>query len=484
LFELTGGSQGLGGLNPRVAGPSSASTYFNPALIPFAKPGLELGVFVLSDHISIDLLKRTNHSYDIPEGVNVYSHGDGEPMSTTPLPTVWLQEGIEGNVERDPRPRQSADSSNNTRIYQIVGLVNRVFNDRLAVGLHAMIPLAGFTEASAFYSDEREQFFSNSLHPELYSDRLAAAELAFGLAGRIYDRLSVGMSFTLSLKNQAVTPVYVSNAARLNETFIDSRIDVTTAVSPHFGLVFDALDELRLIATVHTPQSMEINTDFSYLLNSGQEQESGISFVHGFLPWSAAVGASYDILAPSEENTLSHQLSLVASLLFSDWSDYRDRHGDKPSAKYEWAKIFTPSFGVRHFYGNLASFLDVVYATSPVPKQTGRTNYVDNERLGFSGGVSYCFEVLDADFQAGLQLQLHRLFRRFQRKFEPGDPEYANGDPKQMVIDEIPDDAIDNRNRGEPAAGREGLQTNNPGWPGFSSEGYIFGGGVHLAFLF
>jgi hypothetical protein len=322
------------------------------------------------------------------------------------------------------------------------------------------------------------------LHPELYSDRLAAAELAFGFAGRIYDRLSIGMSFTLNLKNQAVTPVYVSDAARLNETYIDSRIDVTTAVSPHFGLVFDALEQLRLTATVHTPQSMEINTEFSYLLNNGQEQESGISFVHGFLPWSAAVGASYDIMKPSMKNTLSHQLSVVGSLVFSDWSDYRDRHGGRPSARYEWAKIFTPSFGIRHLYGDLASFLDMVYAPSPVPRQTGRTNYVDNERLGFSGGVTYCFKFFNADFRTGLQLQLHRLFRRFQRKFEPDDPEYASSDPEQMVIDEVPDDAIDNSNLGEAAAGREGLQTNNPGWPGFSSEGYIFGGGVHLAFLF
>ncbi len=484
LFELTGGNQGLGGFNPRVAGASSASAYFNPALIPFAKPGLELGIFTLSDRISIDLLRRTNRSYDIPEGVNVYAHGDGDALSPTPLPTVWLREGLDENYKRDPQPRQSADSSDNTRVYQIVGLVNQVFDQRLAVGLHAMIPLAGFTAASAFYSDEREQFFSNSLHPELYSDRLAGAELAFGLAGRVYERLSIGMSFTLNLKNQAVTPVYVSNGARLNETYIDSRIDVTTAVSPHFGLVFDALENLRLTATVHTPQSMEINTEFSYLLNNGQEQESDISFVHGFLPWSAAVGANYDIMAPSEKNALSHQLSVVGTLLFSDWSDYRDRHGGRPSANYEWAKTFTPSFGVRHHYGRLGSYLDMVYAPTPVPRQTGRTNYVDNERLGFSGGIAYCFRFINTDFRTGLQLQVHRLFRRFQSKFEPDDPEYANGDPEQMVIDEVPDDAIDRTNQNEPAAGREGLQTNNPGWPGFSSEGYIFGGGVHFAFLF
>ncbi|MBN1655285.1 MAG: hypothetical protein JXA30_16080 [Deltaproteobacteria bacterium] len=484
LFELTGGNQGLGGFNARIAGASSASAYFNPALLPFAEPGLELGIFTLNDQISIDVLRRTGRRYDVPEGVRLYSRGDNSPLSPTPLPTAWLQEGVQGNYERDPRPRQGVNSSDNTRVYQIVGLVNRVFDQQLAIGLHAMIPLAGFTAASAFYNDEKEQFFSNSLHAELYSDRLAAAELAFGLAGRVYEKLSIGMSFTLNLKNEAVTPVYVSDAGRLYDTYIDSRIDVTTAVSPHFGLVFDAHERVRLTATVHTPQSMEIDTDFSYLLNNGQEQQSGISFVHGFLPWSAALGASYDVLVPSTPETRENQLSLVGSLILADWTDYRDRHGAKASAKYEWAKTFTPSLGVRHSYAGFGTFLDMVYVPTPVPRQTGRTNYVDNDRMGFVGGVTYCFNLLNTDFRAGLQLQLHRLFRRIQRKLEAGDPGYTKNEPEQMVVDEVPDDAIDNANLGAAAEGREGLQTNNPGWPGFSSEGYLFGGGVHFAFLF
>ena len=29
-------------------------------------------------------------------------------------------------------------------------------------------------------------------------------------------------------------------------------------------------------------------------------------------------------------------------------------------------------------------------------------------------------------------------------------------------------------------AGAQGLQTNNPGWPGFGSQGWLLGGGVNL----
>ncbi|MET0287092.1 MAG: hypothetical protein ABW352_21590 [Polyangiales bacterium] len=34
---------------------------------------------------------------------------------------------------------------------------------------------------------------------------------------------------------------------------------------------------------------------------------------------------------------------------------------------------------------------------------------------------------------------------------------------------------------GRPVEGREGLQTNNPGWPGYSSSGWVSAGGLTLS---
>src|SRR6185503_16853521 len=73
----------------------------------------------------------------------------------------------------------------------------------------ARIPLGEFTTARGFYNDEREQFFTNSLHPELYSDRLTATSLAFGAGVGILENLSVGLSFTLNLTNTAQSKTYV-----------------------------------------------------------------------------------------------------------------------------------------------------------------------------------------------------------------------------------------------------------------------------------
>jgi len=53
----------------------------------------------------------------------------------------------------------------------------------------------------------------------------------------------------------------------------------------------------------------------------------------------------------------------------------------------------------------------------------------------------------------------------------------AGADGEPSVVDEVPDDAVVG---GAPLPGREGLQTNNPGWPGFSSAGWVLGMAIAL----
>jgi hypothetical protein len=45
----------------------------------------------------------------------------------------------------------------------------------------------------------------------------------------------------------------------------------------------------------------------------------------------------------------------------------------------------------------------------------------------------------------------------------------------------LPDDA---ELGGDPLAGAQGLQTNNPGWPGFGSEGWILGATLYVSLAF
>jgi len=69
------------------------------------------------------------------------------------------------------------------------------------------------------------------------------------------------------------------------------------------------------------------------------------------------------------------------------------------------------------------------------------------------------------------------LRARYQAKLEtPTGPDGRNLAPA-LVKDELPDDA---QVGGDPVATAQGLQTNNPGWPGFASRGWVLGGTVSL----
>jgi hypothetical protein len=489
LFELVGGD----GFNSRTIDGGSAATYFNPALLPRSATGLTLGIMVLSDQIGITLDSRDDadacqvNSCDVPvvfgTGPESFRHSDGSTISSPAVPTEWLENGNEG---LPARPRQAAGTGQNARAYQSIGLVTPVFGKRAILGFHALIPLSEFTTAHAFYNDEREQYFSNSLHPELYADRMTATSLAFGVGSQLTDKFSAGLTFTLSLKNTASAPVYVSDLADLDTVLLDSDIGVQASVSPHFGVAYAPRDDLLLTGTVHTKQAFEIETSFDYFLSTGTEQGSSIEFTHAYMPLTLGGGAAYEVSRDEQS-----ALTLAATMLYARWSTYKDRHSETPHPDYVWRDTVSGSVGARYTRKNTTGRLDLTYQPSPVPPQTGRSNYVDNDRAGINGGVDLSFRLWGSTFRAGIALQAHRLFYQHVTKFTPP----ANPQPNpnadgfgdnyypQLVVDEVADDTVDGI-LGDPIPGRDGLQTNNPGFPGFASDGWILGAGVNISVVY
>jgi hypothetical protein len=475
LFELTGGLGGQGGFNARATEGGAASTYFNPAMLVFADPGITVGFVVMTDQIGITLGARS-HTQDVPVGLENAQHADGTRFASYPIGTSVLQNGIPA-TPGDPgfaaRPRQGNGSGQDSFGYQLVGLVEPLFQGRLVLGLYAMVPYSEFTGAASFYSDEREQYFTNSLHPELYSDRMTATSLAFGGGFKVTDTLSLGMSMTLALKTGATTPTYVADASQFQNILVDSKVTVNASVAPHFGLAWQPLDRWHFSATFHTATKLEIDTKFTFLLANGVEQAASVSFTHDYVPWQISAGSQWDAYRSE-----SMSVSFVGTLLYGEWSNYIDRHSETPIAQYAWFNTLTPSLGVRVKEGPVRAYFDVNYVPSPIPNQTGRTNYVDNNRIGTSTGMDYQFKALGAVWRVGGQLQLDRLIPQTAQKIiTPTEADGQNHYP-WLVTDEVPDDAVIN---GTPVAGRNGLQTNNPGFPGFSSEGWVYGGGIYFS---
>jgi long-chain fatty acid transport protein len=476
MFDLTGGTDGLGGLQPGTVEGGASAAYFNPALLTDLPFGLSLGFMVVSTQIGVTLAARPGTQFDVPAGIANATYPNGSSIGNTPIPTSQLQNGIAPTalnpVGLPARPRQGAGTGHQTVGYETVGFVAKLLDNRLGLGFYGIIPDGDFTNLDAFYPDEREQFFSNSLHPELYGDRLTALSLGFGAGYRISDQLAVGLGASLSLAAGVAAPTYVANVGALNHLLIDTNASVNVSLSPNVGLSYQPTSRWHFTGTVHAPEKVDLSIGFTFLLPSGTQQGSSLPLVYDYMPWQIGAGAAYDIVQHKDET-----LTVAGTAMYQKWSDYVDRHGEAPIAAYGWYDTLTPTVGARYRYGATGTFVDLQYKPSPVPLQTGRSDYVDNDRVGADVGVDYAFTFMHTSMRVGAQALFYWLVPRYQTKLPtPNEPDGLNHYPA-LVADELPDNAVNN---GLPVPGSQGLQTNNPGWPGFGSEGVVLGGGIYL----
>jgi len=481
LIEAAGPVGGNAGAQGVVSGPGAASTYFNPALLIDAGDELLLGFVLISEQMGITLDGRPAGS-DVPLAVgnrgSILAPGQGgglQPLPNSVVPTQWLSQGCPAGTQAGQcpapgftaRPRQGQGTSGKTRSYLALGLVKSLIKDRFTLGLYGILPLSSFTTAQAFFPDEREALFSNSLHPELYGDRLTAVSVVAGAAFKLLPELSIGASVSLSLANAAASQDYVQDATNYNTLLMNTSVTTTVNVAPTAGVRWLPTSWLRIGGVLHSPESFTVNTTIDASLPTGTESGTTQSNVFDWMPWSVGVGAEAEILARG-----STRMSVVASMGYAFWSGYLDRHGDSPGmygSQFAWHDTASGAAGIRNVFGDARTFLDMRYIPSPVPEQTGRSNYVDNDRFGLSLGGDVALH-LPTVIRPGIQLFADRFIPRHNTK-----------DPSQ-IVDELPDGAVFSSGATlSPVPGAHGLQTNNPGWPGYSSGGWLWGGSITIS---
>jgi hypothetical protein len=110
-----------------------------------------------------------------------------------------------------------------------------------------------------------------------------------------------------------------------------------------------------------------------------------------------------------------------------------------------------------------------------MPSQTGRYNYVDNDLLLYSLGVGWRFDVRGHTVTADLAAQLWQMIELEVLKSRLG---AAQGG----IVDEVPDTVTDFD--GIPLADGQGLQTNNPGFPGYEFGGFALNLALTLGVVF
>lgn len=465
LFDLLGAATSLHPFTANATGHGAEVTWANPARLPWATPGLELGFVVVAPDLRIDLRERPA-GVDVPDSIydlrEQLPDGSTRRLEQRPLPTDRL------------RSARADSSESEVLTHLLLGFVQPIVPGHLTLGFVAIFPSSTLQSQDAFYSDERAQYFSNRLHFELYGDRLQTQSLAFSLGARPVRWLGLGAGVALTTESIAQTEVYIGDSAYQETAMVNSRIRVSAGLVPYFGLTAEPLDRLQLALTLHLPADNPVagQSDVQFWSYPYPEGETSVvqrfSFSHGSTPLRASLGVAW-ASAPDAGDDLAFGAS--ASLRYAHWSDYRDRHAETPTLTWSDTFDLAASGEVRHREHRFA--LGLAWVPSPVPDQRGRSSYVDNDRVGASLGWRATLPAGGATLSAGLALQLHRLLPRSVTK------DLGASDP---VRDELPA-AVDIRS-GELAPESEGLQTNNPGYPGYSSSGWLFAMGLSLGLDF
>ena len=103
------------------------------------------------------------------------------------------------------------------------------------------------------------------------------------------------------------------------------------------------------------------------------------------------------------------------------------------------------------------------YTPTSVPEQDGRKNYVDNDQIMMSAGYTHTTKLEYKHSKLALDVTpITSLLETIGKKTSSDTP----------IVDELPNSV--SIKTGELIPESEGLQTNNPGFPGFSSHGFGF----------
>jgi len=429
-------------------GGSSSVVASNPAGLAWVREDQRRGVGLswVQHRLTLSYLPRPE-GVDVPEAVYQARPVNPEERSELkPLPSAGLS------------PRGLQREATQQLLLQLNWSANLIGD--LFVGVASLVPLHRFELQSPSFVDERAQYFGNQLAFERWGDTLEGMSTAVGLAYSFGDQLSLGLGVNMSTRSQAKSDVFLGDVNYDGVSYVSPTVEVDTALSPFASI------ELRLPIAggslgAHVSAHAEERTE---VMGRGEVQVWGFPYPEGKTSIPQRFQQVYRQLPLRGHAGLSWRreggLGLTAGVGWAQWSEYINRAGERA----QWSDQWDGNLGLVYPVGSLQLGADLRWRPSPVPEQIGRTSYVDPNQL--ASALSGVYSIAEG-LKLQLQAQAHRLLlRRDEKDMRALDP----------VLDELPD-SVDPET-GELIEGSQGLQTNNPGYPGYESEGWVWA--VHI----
>jgi long-subunit fatty acid transport protein len=429
-----GGAQTAGASGPWAL-------HYNPGALTEARVGFNVGMMAAINNIDILLTQRPD-GYGVPD-----LGGDSSARPTS--------------VGAPPQDVQGLPPT-----YAVsFGGVTDFGLERLRLGAIVWLPTQSAVTMDTHYSDERERYSTNKLHYELLDKRLRRLDIQLGGAWTATDWLSIGVGGLIVPDATLTNDVTLRDAANQEDAEINLHADSGAGLGWTLGGLVKLGDKVRIGASWRSDVALEL-TGENRIQVLGTEDARGnpqvlvqqLSFVPSYTPARGAIGV----------NWIGKAFDVNVDAIYMRWSDYRDTHG----ARAGFEDTFNLRIGGKwraHDRHTLMAGLGI--EPTPVPDQIGRTNYVDNSRGVVSIGATHRVAIADTPLTVGWFARAHILATRITRKQIPDNPEACTSDTTALC-DEVPDDTSDGRT-GQPYPEAQGLQTGNPGFPGYTSGGWI-----------
>lgn len=454
-----------------VFGRSAGVLYTNPALIGGLDNSISIGYSLTLPNLKIELMEKPISS-NVP--ISIYDSNVGNTKNNyKTLPTVELKNKRQDTVVNESTSFISLGLAYNFKIprFQLAGIIE--------------LPLS-FPEAavlSTHYNDEREAIFSN----KLYFSRFGQWEkIAAGLLGASYDvipQLTLGAATQITITTRTHLAIYIPDASVQDYSLANADASISTGIRPVLGLVFKPNESLRAGFVFRNESWVKVDGTGELILWNYHEAdpyktipkraEQSFPLAISYEPREYEIGLGYRFW----------RFILQLSLSYQEWQLYRDQHNRHPfvldnpmdketEKRFHWDGTFNFKGSLNYDYAeNRSGVIGFAYYPTPVPPQVGRTNFVDNDLFAVSLGHRYKFRVIDRDFSAVAMAQFYFMPRRITYK-----------DPA-LILDEFPDDSTTLLS-GSPMLEAKGLQTNNPGFPGYEAGGFMFTLGVNVEYYF
>lgn len=510
VTETLGATSTVNPFSARMFVGGAEATYFNPALLPKTKRSFTLNIFYSYQNLDITLFDRPE-SLDVVGSISDNSGIYGADQINNDKYETNLPYKTRPTADLDKRGK---DGTKEGSLYSAVGLVLPLWEDYIALGFYGMIPIGSLMKEQSFFADEREANFSNSLHYELYDDRMTTFNLSLALAGG-YKWVYAGVGLNIAAEANVKAPIFTPDAGK-NENKIGTFAEIKPKLVPHFGLIIRPWGPIQLGFTAHLPAKTDIDVDTTitfWYIDREQEAEINKNSVHVAYTYKPlTLSPSIALVDWKFKNELEMNIGFTA--IWRQWSKYKNRYNESPEfnvywdntiqekdengsitkvggwaseyvKKYKWKDSWEFTLGTNFKYHGIKTGLDLGYFMSPVPNQDGRTNYVDNDRLSIAAGFSYTWDLPEkTQLEVGVNFQTHIMLERTTTKTEGEANSVGKGG---TTVDEFPDSVCDGFGdcpAETPIKESEGFQTNNPGYPGYKSSGQIFTGGLWVTLYF